>query len=66
MAINKVIYNGETLIDLTNLTVTSETLAEGVMAMNAKGENIVGTAKPISTWGDLVDNGYIWSSLTGE
>ena len=45
MAINKVVYNGEILIDLTGLTVTPETLAEGVVAMNAKGEIIVGTAK---------------------
>lgn len=45
MAVNKVVYNGEILIDLTGLTVTPETLAEGVVAMNAAGELIVGTAK---------------------
>ena len=45
MAVNKVIYSGEVLIDLTMLTVTPETLAEGVVAINAKGELIVGTAK---------------------
>ena len=49
MAVNKVVYktkNGtQTLIDLTGDTVTPETLAEGVIAHNAKGEIIIGTAK---------------------
>lgn len=45
MANNKIVYAGKVLIDLTGLTVTPETLAEGVIAMNAKGEIIVGTAK---------------------
>lgn len=45
MAVNKVIYDGKVLIDLTNLTVTPETLAEGTVAINAAGELIVGTAK---------------------
>ena len=44
MAVNKVIYDGDTLVDLTDSTVTPETLAEGVIAYNAKGERIVGTA----------------------
>lgn len=45
MAINKVVYDGRVLIDLTDSTVTPETLAEGVVAYNAKGERIVGTMK---------------------
>ena len=49
MAVNKVEINRnggvEVLIDLTMLTVTPETLAEGVIAINAAGELIVGTAK---------------------
>ncbi len=45
MAVNKVVYNGEILIDLTVINVTPETLAEGVIAINAAGEIIVGTAK---------------------
>lgn len=44
MAVNKVIYGGKTLIDLTDLTVTPETLAEGVTAINAQGEKIVGAS----------------------
>lgn len=47
MAVNKVIYNTEdgeqTLIDLTEDTVTAATLAEGATAHSANGETIVGT-----------------------
>lgn len=45
MAVNKVEYGGETLIDLTEDTVTPETLAEGITAHDASGEQIVGTMK---------------------
>ena len=43
-SINKVIFGGQTLIDLTAITATAETVLEGVVAINAKGELIVGTA----------------------
>ena len=43
MGINKVIYNGQVLIDLTSSTVTPETLVEGTIAFNSAGEQIVGT-----------------------
>ncbi len=43
MGINKVEFNGNTLIDLTQDTVTEETLVEGVTAHNAAGEMIVGS-----------------------
>lgn len=43
MAVNKVVYNGETLVDLTNDSVTPETLAEGVTAHDKSGAIIVGT-----------------------
>lgn len=43
MGVNKVIYNGQVLIDLTSSTVTPETLAEGVIAFNSAGEQITGT-----------------------
>ena len=43
MGISKVEYFGNTLIDLTKDTVTPETLAEGVIAHNAAGEQIIGT-----------------------
>lgn len=43
MSYNKVIYAGETLVDLTEDSVTPSTLAVGVTAHNAAGETIVGT-----------------------
>lgn len=43
MAVNKVDFGDETLIDLTNDTVTPQTLADGVTAHDASGNEIVGT-----------------------
>lgn len=43
MGVNKVEYGDEVLMDLTEDTVTPETLAEGETATNAQGEKIVGT-----------------------
>ena len=43
MAVNKVVYGGNTLIDLSGSTVTPETLLEGETAYNAAGELITGT-----------------------
>lgn len=43
MAINKVTFLDDVLIDLTNDTVTSETLAKGVTAHAKNGEIITGT-----------------------
>jgi len=43
MAVNKVTYGGETLIDLTGDTVTADKLAEGITAHDASGAEIVGT-----------------------
>lgn len=53
MPVNKVIYGGQTLIDLTGDSVTPETLAEGVTAHNAAGERITGT---LAGGGSGVDN----------
>lgn len=49
MGVNKVVYDGVTLIDISTVTVTPETLAEGVTAYNAQGELIVGRAKVVTT-----------------
>lgn len=43
MAINKVIYGGNTLIDLTSDTVTKDKLASGVTAHDKSGAKITGT-----------------------
>lgn len=66
MAVNKVIYHGNTLIDLTSSTVTPGALALGVTAKNAKGETITGTVpvmgtisnKVITLTGDLANGTY--------
>lgn len=42
MAINKVVYNNETLIDLTNDTVTTNDLVKGVVAHDKSGTQING------------------------
>ena len=43
MAINKVEYNGNTLIDLTSDTVTAGSLESGVTATDRSGTKITGT-----------------------
>lgn len=43
MAINKVVYDGTTLIDLTEDTVTPDTLVKGMTAHDAAGNSITGT-----------------------
>lgn len=43
MAVNKVEIDGETALDLTSDTVTSDNLAYGITAHGANGEVIVGT-----------------------
>lgn len=47
MAANKVIYGGETLVDLTMDSVTPETLAEGVTAHDKSGNVITGISSVI-------------------
>jgi hypothetical protein len=43
MAVNKVVFGGQTLIDLTADTITEERLLSGTTAHNQKGEAITGT-----------------------
>lgn len=43
MAVNKVVYDGTTLIDLTGDTVTEDTLLVGTTAHDASGKQITGT-----------------------
>lgn len=47
MSVNKVqLANGETIIDISDSTVTPETLAEGVTAHDASGQKITGKMAP--------------------
>lgn len=45
MGVNKVIYEGKTLIDITSSTVSPETLLKGSTAFNAAGDLIEGNAE---------------------
>lgn len=53
MAVNKIIYNGETLVDLTNDTVTANDLAAGVKATGADGRTIVGLLPKVAIDNEL-------------
>ena len=62
MAYSKVVYDGDTLIDLTEDTVTAEALAAGATAHNAAGEEIIGvlpvySVVPPEHGGTGADNG---------
>lgn len=59
MAINKIVYNGGTLIDLTGDTVTADKLMQGYIAHDKTGEIIIGTA----TGGG--STGAVWQDQDG-
>lgn len=58
---NKVVFGDETLIDLTNDTVSAESLAEGETAHDASGNTIVGTAS-VTTKPTVDDSGKVWTA----
>ncbi len=45
MAVNSVVVNGETILDLRNATATAAQILEGATAYGASGVLLVGTAK---------------------
>lgn len=53
MAVNKVIYGGTTLVDLTGDTVTAADLADGVKATGADGNPIVGLMQKVTIDSEL-------------
>lgn len=53
MAINKVVYSGETLIDLTSDTVTADKLSKGITAHDKTGAIITGVLEAASGGGGL-------------
>lgn len=55
MAVSKVIYGGNTLIDLTGDTVTAADLADGVKATGADGNPIVGLMQKVTIDSSLSD-----------
>ena len=73
MAVSKVIYGGETLVDLTSDTVTANDLAEGVTATAADGTQITGLLPKVeidsalsSTSTNPVQNKVINAALAGH
>lgn len=56
MAVNKVIYDGATLVDLTGDTVTADNLAAGVKATGADGKPIVGLLPKVTIDSQLSDS----------
>ena len=61
MAYNKIVYGGDTLIDLTSDTVTADSLAEGITAHGRDGVIINGTLLD----GDLLGYGNNTTSMVG-
>lgn len=73
MAVNKVIYGGNTLVDLTGDTVTAADLADGVKATGADGNPIVGIMQKVTIDAELsttstnpVQNRVIKEALDGK
>ena len=73
MAVNKVIYGGNTLVDLTGDTVTAADLADGVKATSADGNPIVGLMAKVTIDSSLSDtstnpvqNKAIYNALQGK
>ena len=62
-SINKIVFGAKVLIDLTEDTVTADTLVEGVTAHDKSGAKIVGTYKP-QTSQDLIN--FIEGNISGE
>lgn len=60
MAVNKVNYGDEILIDLTEDTVTTDSLLNGVTAHSSNGERIVGNVTVPTKVSELTnDSGYL-------
>lgn len=69
MAINKVEYGGNTLIDLTSDSVTPENLLSGVTAHDASGKKITGTFDPdkyLEKTGDASDTTVTFVQATNR
>ena len=73
MAVNKVVYGGNTLVDLTGDTVTAADLADGVKATGADGNPIVGIMQKVTIDAELsststnpVQNRVIKEALDGK
>lgn len=73
MAVNKVIYGGTTLVDLTGDTVTAADLADGVKATGADGNPVIGLMQKVTIDTELsatsinpVANKVVYNALNGK
>lgn len=73
MAVNKVIYGGNILVDLTGDTVTAADLADGVKATGADGNPVIGLMQKVTIDAELsttstnpVQNKVIKEALDGK
>lgn len=73
MAVNKVVYGGNTLVDLTGDTVTAADLADGVKATGADGNPVIGLMQKVTIDAELsttstnpVQNKVIKAALDGK
>ena len=64
MAVNKVIYGGKVLIDLTGDDVTPETLLKGIVAHDKAGVKIVGTYEADQEIENILENGFGSGDIT--
>lgn len=66
MAVNKVNYGNQTIMDITDTTAVSTDVALGKDFYGADGVKVSGSLefKKIITWDDLKE-GFIWSDLKG-
>ena len=53
MAVNKIIYDGRALVDLTSDTVTADNLAAGLWATGADGKPVVGLLPKVTIDAEL-------------
>ena len=63
--VNKVVYGGETLLDLTGDSVTPETLLAGATAHNAAGERIAGAVDLSAKQDKITVSGILKGNGTG-
>lgn len=67
MAVNKVVYGSETLIDLTEDTVTADTVADGYSVHLASGVRTTGTAKyaasPVANGNAIYTNAILYGQV---
>ena len=64
MSVNKVIYAGNTLIDLTSDTVSKSSLLKGYTAHDKSGSLIVGTYEAGEEVENILENGFSSGDIT--